>query len=52
MWLCSRTRDITMYFLPQEETEVSRQDILDRLNRYVAQYGLAEAVPVTGVSKV
>ncbi len=31
--------------LPQEETDLSREEVIDRLNEQVAQWGLAEAVP-------
>lgn len=56
MWHVSRNTarmlagEVELYYLPQEEMEVSRQDVLEKLNRYVSQYGLAEPVPVTGAS--
>ncbi|MCD4825596.1 MAG: hypothetical protein K8S55_13455 [Phycisphaerae bacterium] len=38
--------EIELDILPCEETEISRRSLLERLNRRVAEYGLADAVPV------
>jgi hypothetical protein len=56
MWHVSPTTarilagDVEMHLLPQEETEISRRDIIEMLNHHVSQWGLAEAVPVSGMS--
>ncbi len=58
MWHVSRTTarmlagEIELHLLPQEEAEVSRDEVLLMLNCHVSQWGLAEAVPVTGMSEV
>ncbi len=58
MWHISRTTarmlagEIEMHLLPQEESEIPREDVLALLNRHIAQWGLAEAVPVSGMSEV
>lgn len=57
MWHVSRNTarilagEIELHVLPQEEAEVSREDVLEMLNQHISQWGLAEAVPVTGMSE-
>ncbi|MBN1554358.1 MAG: hypothetical protein JXA11_06410 [Phycisphaerae bacterium] len=54
MWHVSRgtarilAAEIELHLLPQEEREISREEIVELLNDQVSQWGLAEPVPVSG----
>lgn len=52
IWCVSRrtarilAADVELYLLPSEDRVVDRQEVVDLLNRRVAEFGLADAVPV------